>query len=46
MKKYLSLIVLLVTSSNVHSYGSFIDAKITKIRIDGDGRAMIYFDKD
>ncbi|WHI52757.1 hypothetical protein P3339_08340 [Microbulbifer sp. MLAF003] len=44
MKKLLITAFAVLLASNAYSLGS-VSAKVEQIRVDGDGRAMIFFDK-
>ncbi len=46
MKAATITIFLSLFSLNVFAFGTFSDAKISHIRVDNDGRVMIFFDRD
>ncbi|MES9880669.1 MAG: hypothetical protein ABW185_07290 [Sedimenticola sp.] len=46
MSKIIIILLFTFITSNAFAFGSINDAKITKIRVDGNGHAMIFFDKD
>ena len=45
MKKIIILYITLLFASEAYSIGKVSDAKVTQIRVDVDGRAMIFFDQ-
>jgi hypothetical protein len=45
MKKISCLVVGVLFASQAHGFGTVSNAKIKSIRVDNDGRAMIFFDK-
>ena len=46
MYRNIMVIMFVLASSNVFAFGTFSNAKITSIRVDNSGKAMIFFDKD
>ncbi|MBU2713021.1 hypothetical protein [Zooshikella harenae] len=45
MKKYIVALLTMLTVSNAYSIGHVSKAKVTQIRVDGNGRVMVYFNK-
>ncbi len=45
MRIITAVMLSMMLFSNVFANGKVINAKVTKIRVDGNGRAMIFFDQ-
>lgn len=45
MMKYIVTLFSILAASNAYSIGHVSNAKVTQIRVDGNGKAMVYFNK-